>query len=148
MKRIISSLLLIVLCLGCIGSFAEEGKEITFMDIPWLSTPEEFYKLYYGPEHPSAEGILKDVNKRREEQMKHVRIPHEAIRSNRSQPNCINCRCIHMHRGENPSSTVSSPALMSILHIVISPRIRKIPGSLCSASIWMPKRKKRILSRR
>lgn len=60
MKRIISSLLLIVLCLGCIGSFAEEGKEITFMDIPWLSTPEEFNDLYDGSGRHSAEGFLKN----------------------------------------------------------------------------------------
>ena len=67
MKRIISSLLLIVLCLGCIGSFAEETKEITFMDIPWLSTPEEFNDLYYGPGRFSAENFLTDLNKARQE---------------------------------------------------------------------------------
>ena len=66
MKRIISSLLLIVLCLGCIGSFAEEGKEITFMDIPWLSTPEEFNDLYYGPGRHSAEGFLKTLDRERQ----------------------------------------------------------------------------------
>ena len=66
MKRIISSLLLIVLCLGCIGSFAEETKEITFMDIPWLSTPEEFNDLYYGPGRHSAEGFLKTLDRERQ----------------------------------------------------------------------------------
>ena len=68
MKRIISSLLLIVLCLGCIGSFAEEGKEITFMDIPWLSTPEEFNDLYYGSGRHSAEGFLKTLDRERQKQ--------------------------------------------------------------------------------
>lgn len=66
MKRIISSLLLIVLCLSCIGSFAEEGKEITFMDIPWLSTPEEFNDLYYGSGRHSAEGFLKTLDRVRQ----------------------------------------------------------------------------------
>ncbi len=41
MKRIFASLLILILCLSCTISLAEEPAELTWLDIPWFSTPKE-----------------------------------------------------------------------------------------------------------
>ena len=41
MKRIIASLLIMILCFSCATVLADEPAELTCLDIPWFSTPKE-----------------------------------------------------------------------------------------------------------
>lgn len=41
MKKAFVFLFLFIFCFSCAASLAEEPAELTYMDIPWYSTPEE-----------------------------------------------------------------------------------------------------------
>ncbi len=62
MKRIISALLLIILCISCIASLAEEEKELTCQGIPWFSSPKEASKVLNESGFIKKQFSSKDLN--------------------------------------------------------------------------------------